>query len=159
MDKETKPSPMNLEEFSEINIQRCDDPTAFNCGKQPMTYFSTALAEEVGEVAGIIKKLARGFNSREFFKLKEKIIASPQKYGFPNRVEAEALDVGSTDDVNKLRDIWADGMWGKLAEECADVFTYLDLICSRNDIDLMEAVRNKFNKVSKEMGIIDKYKI
>lgn len=36
----------------------------------------------------------------------------------------------------------------KLAEECADVVIYLDLLCSQQGIDLGEAVRAKFNKVS-----------
>lgn len=36
-----------------------------------------------------------------------------------------------------------------LAEECADVMIYLDLLCASRGIDLGWAVINKFNKVSK----------
>lgn len=38
----------------------------------------------------------------------------------------------------------------KLAEELADAFIYLDLVAQAADIDLEEAVRLKFNKVSIE---------
>lgn len=36
-----------------------------------------------------------------------------------------------------------------LAEECADVLIYLDLLCLRQGINLADAVRAKFNKVSR----------
>jgi NTP pyrophosphatase (non-canonical NTP hydrolase) len=37
-----------------------------------------------------------------------------------------------------------------LADECADVVIYLDLLCARAGIDLGAAVRRKFNRVSRE---------
>lgn len=39
-----------------------------------------------------------------------------------------------------------------LAEELADVVIYVDLLAARADINLVEAVRAKFNKVSIERG-------
>lgn len=39
-----------------------------------------------------------------------------------------------------------------MAHELADVITYADLLASRLDIDLGEAVREKFNIVSKRWG-------
>ena len=40
----------------------------------------------------------------------------------------------------------------KLASECADTFLYLTLLASRYGIDLEEAIVDKFNAKSKEMG-------
>lgn len=39
-----------------------------------------------------------------------------------------------------------------LAEECADVLIYLDLLCAMRGIDLAEATRKKFNQVSEKMN-------
>jgi NTP pyrophosphatase (non-canonical NTP hydrolase) len=43
-------------------------------------------------------------------------------------------------------------MDAKLAEECADTFIYLDLLCARQGIDLEIAIQRKFNSVSEEYG-------
>lgn len=40
----------------------------------------------------------------------------------------------------------------KLASECADTFLYLTLLASRYDIDLHNAIVEKFNSKSREMG-------
>lgn len=37
-----------------------------------------------------------------------------------------------------------------LAEECADVFIYLDLLCARAGVDLEQAIIKKFNSVSEK---------
>jgi NTP pyrophosphatase (non-canonical NTP hydrolase) len=39
-----------------------------------------------------------------------------------------------------------------LAEELADAFIYLDLMCQARGIDLSEAVMSKFDKTSKKIG-------
>ena len=39
-----------------------------------------------------------------------------------------------------------------LAEEAADTFIYLDLLCASRGIDLAEAVKKKFNSVSEAYG-------
>lgn len=44
-----------------------------------------------------------------------------------------------------------------LAHELADIITYADLVAARLDIDLGEAVREKFNLVSKRWG--SKYRL
>lgn len=44
-----------------------------------------------------------------------------------------------------------------IAHELADVVTYADLVAARMDIDLGEAVREKFNLVSKRWG--SKYRL
>lgn len=40
-----------------------------------------------------------------------------------------------------------------LADELADVIIYIDILASRCDIDLGEAIRSKFNKTSEKYGL------
>lgn len=40
-----------------------------------------------------------------------------------------------------------------LADEIADTFTYLDLLAASFGIDLLEAVRSKFNRISERQGL------
>lgn len=44
------------------------------------------------------------------------------------------------------------GLVPMLAHECADTFLYLVLLAARYDINLAEAVRERFNSKSTEMG-------
>jgi NTP pyrophosphatase (non-canonical NTP hydrolase) len=39
-----------------------------------------------------------------------------------------------------------------LAEEIADTVIYLDLLCAKHNIDLEQAIRSKFNRISAELG-------
>ena len=39
------------------------------------------------------------------------------------------------------------------AEEIADVYTYLDLVAQVLDIDMYDAIRDKFNKISEREGL------
>lgn len=39
-----------------------------------------------------------------------------------------------------------------IADEAADIVTYLDLLCQKAGIDLGTAIVNKFNKVSEKIG-------
>lgn len=40
----------------------------------------------------------------------------------------------------------------QIADEIGDIFAYLDLLCTRLNIDLPKAIVNKFNKVSDRIG-------
>ena len=51
---------IEINEFSAINMARCIGP--FNCGEKDNLYWITAMAEELGEIAGAVKKLESGFN-------------------------------------------------------------------------------------------------
>lgn len=44
----------------------------------------------------------------------------------------------------------------QIAKEAADVFTYLDLFCERNGIDLGLSAALKFNEVSERVGFPDR---
>jgi NTP pyrophosphatase (non-canonical NTP hydrolase) len=46
----------------------------------------------------------------------------------------------------------ADALLSNLADEAADVLTYLDLICAKHGIDLEAALTKKFNEVSKRVN-------
>lgn len=142
----------DLEQFSDINIQRCDSPLAFNMSGGRLTYFAAGLAEEAGEVAGILKKLERGFNNRELKKTQDKFLKKAMKKN--PHLHQEQIE-------NKMRDISSEGWEGiwridlkrKLVKEMADVFTYLDLIATKaGNLDLFAGVKDKFNEVSTEMG-------
>jgi len=73
---------------------------------------------------------------------------SPQEWS-----NALAGEVGEACNITKkmLRgDHTSDGSWHEaLAKELADVVTYADLLAARCGIDLGEAVRDKFNEVSR----------
>lgn len=81
-----------------------------------------AVTGEVGELAGELKKAARG------------------DYG-PDAQHAMNYDVDAMPDDVKL----------KIANEMADVATYLDLLAIQFGIDLGQAIKDKFNAVSERV--------
>ena len=129
---------IEINEFSAINMARCIGP--FNCGEKDNLYWITAMAEELGEIAGAVKKLERGFNEREFLKLKSKYDSFTKSQNVPEPMYIDYLKY------------WENDRKKAMASEAADLFTYLNLFCQKNDIDLFKAVREKFNQVSVEMG-------
>jgi NTP pyrophosphatase (non-canonical NTP hydrolase) len=73
-------------------------------------------------------------------------------------------ELGELASLIKMRNRERDGLTGnkfsptdqQIADEAADVFTYLDLLCERNGIDLGLAAAHKFNEVSKRVGFPDR---
>lgn len=47
----------------------------------------------------------------------------------------------------------------QVAKEAADVYTYLDLFCERNGINLGRAAALKFNEVSERVGFPDRIQL
>lgn len=123
----------DLEDFSKTAIDRSDN--LFGAALKPNTYFTTGLAEEVGEVCGIAKKLERGFTNRDFVRIQAKLAASDQ----PEVDEAAAFD------------IWLAKQKDNLGSELADVFIYLTILAQKNHINFLDAVELKFNSVTKQM--------
>lgn len=76
-------------------------------------------------------------------------------------------ELGELASLIKMRNRERDGMQGNkfspskedIEKEAADVFTYLDLFCERNGIDLGEAAARKFNEVSERVGFPDRIQI
>lgn len=125
----------NFQEFQAVNMARSIGP--FQCGDKSNLYWVSALVEELGELAGATKKLDRGFNARELKKMQDKWQKNNVGMELPSRGESEAE--------------WRGEKMQAQASEAADIFIYLDLFCQRNGINLFEAVKEKFNKVSEEM--------
>lgn len=109
---------MNFREFQRINEARIP---AFgpNCENWRPMEWGCALAEEAGEVCGVLKKRAR---------TPHPTLAGHDITGKPNPTLSD------------------------LGEELADVLTYAFIIASRHGIDLNNALRLKWNKVSEKVN-------
>lgn len=76
-------------------------------------------------------------------------------------------ELGELASLIKMRNRERDGLPGnkfsptnqQIANEAADVVTYLDLFCERNGIDLGIAAAEKFNEVSHRVGFPDRIKV
>lgn len=125
----------SLAKFSELNLQRCDGPEYFNVPEMPDLYWASALTEEAGEINGAMRKLQRGFNTREQRKFVTKHYKNQTVPPF---------------NVQYVK--WVLTRQKDVAEEAADLFIQLNLFCQKLDIDLWAAVQAKFNQVSEEMN-------
>jgi len=73
-------------------------------------------------------------------------------------------ELGELASLLKMRNRERDGITGnkfsptdkQIADELADVFTYLDLLAAAMGIDLGEAAVSKFNEVSERVGFPDR---
>lgn len=137
---------MDYKSFSELNLARCESPDGYNLKDMNPLFFTTALAEEVGEVCGVIKKLERGFNARERLKVIKTLSLGMNEN-----------DVFQIPSDYVLESIWKNKLLLKLEEEMADVFTYFDLFASKMGINWKEAVYKKFDKCTEEMNLPIKY--
>jgi NTP pyrophosphatase (non-canonical NTP hydrolase) len=76
-------------------------------------------------------------------------------------------ELGELAGLIKMRNRERDGLPGnkfsptneQIAKEAADVFTYLDLFCERNGIDLGLSAAEKFNEVSERVGFPDRIEV
>lgn len=76
-------------------------------------------------------------------------------------------ELGELAGLIKMRNRERDGLPGnkfsptdeQIGSEAADVFTYLDLFCERNGIDLGDMSVKKFNEVSKRVGFPDRIEV
>lgn len=149
----------NLEDLSRLSLCRNNDPMGFNCETKPLSHYLGKLMEELGEVAGAISKIERGWNPREKRKLVQKLRDKwNEKHPGMNHEFIEAPE-------RELEKIWLQDKMMAFKEECADVFIVMDLLITRtiqtyNDTaedlfftqDLFNMVKYKFNKVSKELN-------
>ena len=129
---------ITLEQFMEVNWKR--NIEVFKTPDKTNLYWITALVEELGEIAGPVKKLERGFNPRELLKMQRnwnKVFGADDSAVPPSDIEFEAM--------------WEDKHKKALAGEMAGLFIYLALMAKANDINLWEAVIHEFNLVTQEM--------
>lgn len=76
-------------------------------------------------------------------------------------------ELGELASLIKMRNRERDGLPGnkfsptdeQIAKEAADVFTYLDLFCERNGIDLGLSAVQKFNEISERVGFPDRIEV
>lgn len=79
-------------------------------------------------------------------------------------VTAIVGELGELAGLIKMRNRERDGLPGnkfsptkeQIAKEAADVYTYLDLFCAAQGIDLGRAAAEKFNEVSARVGFPDR---
>lgn len=162
--------------FSKINYARCIDIKGFNYNPNTTEFnmfMLVSMSEELGEVAGAVKKIIRGFNNREFIKVKEKIqyildgVTTHRDYNYLFksftghyyakflRIELKDGYIGDPENeviFNRIHEYWLITKLDHIAEELSDFFTYFDLFLTRNNINLMKEVKEKFNKVSEQMN-------
>lgn len=140
----------NFGTISQINFMRCISPDGFNYNpeedKEFNMYMIMAMVEELGEISGALKKIYRGFNERELKKMQDK-----WKKENGMLVSNSILDEHDMPTRGEFEIQWLKEKWKNVKLEAADLFTYFDLFLSRNQIDIKEAVKFKFNQVSKEM--------
>lgn len=156
---------MDKKQFQAVNLHRSD--TVFNCAGKSNLYWAVAIAEEAGEVAGVIKKSDRGMNEREFNKTRERLLRDLQGISMMDAPIplVEDLSINQiksakflprpeepTKATHFIIDYWKAAERAKLSSELADLYIYMDILCQKNGINLEEAVKSKFNQVSLEMG-------
>ena len=127
--------PFPMAEFSKLNWKR--NVEVFKQGDEKNEYWITAMVEELGEIAGAVKKLKRGFNQRELMKM----VKEWEKQNIPEEQPS----------TEYFYELWKAKKIKKIAEESADLFGYFDLFCTKNEFNLWEAIKEKFNQVSDEM--------
>lgn len=152
--------------FSKINYERCISNEGFNFNPEKLNEFNSfmliALTEELGEMAGAMKKLLRPFNKRDFNKTLNKMIVKESLPGKVNEkgelvdntrlLELESYDWNNLELRAEVEAFYYKKQLKAFIEESADFLIYYDMMLTHNGIDIHEAVKEKFNKVSKEMG-------
>jgi NTP pyrophosphatase (non-canonical NTP hydrolase) len=95
----------------------------------------TAIVGEVGELAGELKKARRGDYG----------IAAKESM----RYDCVAFNTG----LGAHPEVTPDEVKEKIKREAADIVIYLDILMSQFEIDLGEAIAQKFNEVSDRIGV------
>lgn len=115
-----------LNELKKVNAKRSAEGFNISLKDWSLSQWSNAVAGETGELCNIIKKVERG----DFHKRPENIHANPEY----NNAYAAA----------QYRE--------EIGKEAADIVIYLDLLCTREGIDLGAEIVKKFNEVSDRVG-------
>ena len=113
-----------LQALRELSVERCER-YFFPLNAWSVLEWAGAAAGEAGETANVAKKMRR------------------YDVQVARGTNSKAVK-GDAAKRAKRRE--------QLAEEVADTVIYLDLLCASEGIDLEEAIRAKFNKVSEEHG-------
>lgn len=167
-------------DFSRANWARTTHPRAFNMdpgvtevGQEKLgTHLLLGMTEELGEIAGAIKKLNQPLNQKYFNKTLRKMGSlesyKDQATAIFKFLEEKDLTMEQAKHIDNLfpdnpdrtlydevLHFWKTGKRLALISECADLFGYFDLLLTNYNIDIHAASVSKFNKVAEEMGIPD----
>lgn len=115
-----------LEELKKVNEKRSIEGFGFQLHDWSLSQWSNAVAGETGELCNIVKKVERG----DYHKRPENASDNPEY----NHAYAAA----------QYRE--------EIGKEAADIVIYLDLLCTREGIDLGAEIVKKFNDVSNRVG-------
>lgn len=111
-----------LNELKKVNEKRSVEGFKMQLTDWSLSQWSNAVAGETGELCNIVKKVERG----DFHKRPENANDNPEY----NNAYAAA----------QYRE--------EIGKEAADIVIYLDLLCTREGIDLGAEIVKKFNEVS-----------
>ncbi len=111
-----------LNELKKVNEKRSIEGFKMELTDWSLSQWSNAVAGETGELCNIVKKVERG----DFHKRPENTSDNPEY----NNAYAAA----------QYRE--------EIGKEAADIVIYLDLLCTREGIDLGAEIVKKFNEVS-----------
>lgn len=131
-----RPNALDLQEFRRVSAERSrqwGDKDEFG-----RLYRSNGMGGEGGEVMEAAKALTQMMLLASFG------AAIGKSQNIVKKMERTRLDVagGISEEQGKQN----------LADELADVFIYLDLLAASYDINLEEAIRSKFNRISVKYG-------
>lgn len=111
-----------LAELKKVNEKRSLEGFKMKLSDWSLSQWSNAVAGETGELCNIVKKVERG----DFHKRPENASDTPE---YNNAYAA-----------SQYRE--------EIGKEAADIIIYLDLLCTREGIDLGAEIVKKFNEVS-----------
>ena len=115
-----------LDELKKVNEKRSLEGYKMKLTDWSLSQWSNAVAGETGELCNIIKKVERG----DFHKRPENQSQNPE-----------------------LNNDYAAAQYREeIGKEAADIVIYLDLLCTREGIDLGDEIVKKFNEVSKRVN-------
>jgi len=114
-----------LEELKKVNEKRSIEGFGMQLNDWSMSQWSNAIAGETGELCNIVKKVERG----DYHKRPENQSDNPE-----------------------FKDAYAAAQYrAEIGKEAADIVIYLDLLCTREGIDLGVEIVKKFNEVSERI--------
>jgi len=111
-----------LNELKKVNEKRIIEGFKMELTDWSLSQWSNAVAGETGELCNIVKKVERG----DFHKRPE----------------------NTSDNPEYNNDYAAAQYREEIGKEAADIVIYLDLLCTREGIDLGAEIVKKFNEVS-----------
>lgn len=120
-----------------------------------ITYYTTGLAEETGEVCGAVKKLVRAqmglVKPKTLEKLREKMrkeAIEKNQIKIPMGAEKESIEISDSD----VEARYQKELYENLEIEIGQVVQYLCNICTYYGLDFDKVAKKSFNQTSKDFN-------